>query len=285
MVHASRGQWHRVSRARRCPICDKPDWCMFTGTADAPTAVICARTESSHRAGEAGWVHRLRDDGTFRPARQRGASIAAPPPPRADLARFAEWCAATVDPIALTRFADSLGLTVASLRRLLVGRSPRHRAWTFPMRDAAGNVTGIRLRRPDGRKLSFRGGREGLFMPDGLTADGPLYIAEGPTDTAALLGLSFAAVGRPSCRGGVEMLVDLVLARRPQSVVIVADNDSHDAGQRGAIDLACRLATYAPSVAIIAPPPGIKDAREWVRRGATGEDVLRAIANHGEAQR
>jgi hypothetical protein len=55
--------WQRVSRRRPCPVCGRPDWCLFTGDDDAPTAAICARVESEKRAGEAGWVHRLRDDG------------------------------------------------------------------------------------------------------------------------------------------------------------------------------------------------------------------------------
>ena len=60
--------WLRVSRSRPCPICGKPDWCLIVGPTDDPTAAICARVESGNRRGDAGWLHRLRDDGrTFTP--------------------------------------------------------------------------------------------------------------------------------------------------------------------------------------------------------------------------
>jgi hypothetical protein len=37
------------------------------------------------------------------------------------------------------------------------------------------------------------------------------------------------------------------------------------------------LVAYSQSVRIIAPPSGIKDAREWKRSGATAADVQQAI--------
>ena len=55
------GNWRRVSDQNRCPICNKPDWCLTTGPDGNPTAVICARTESPWPAGNkgAGWMHQL----------------------------------------------------------------------------------------------------------------------------------------------------------------------------------------------------------------------------------
>jgi DNA primase len=52
---------------------------------------------------------------------------------------------------------------------------------------------------------------------------------------------------------------------RPDELVIVADAD--DAGQRGAERLREALILVAP-VRLIAPPDGIKDARQWVTSGA-----------------
>ena len=143
------------------------------------------------------------------------------------------------------------------------------------MTDAAGDVLGIRLRLPGGRKLSIKGGKEGLFLPEGIDADGPLLVCEGPTDTAALLDLGFSAVGRPIVRGGVKLLVELVRKYRPEGVAIVADADAP--GQRGAESLAAVLLAYSVSVRIIMPPVGVKDAREWKRSGATAADVQAAI--------
>lgn len=116
-----------------------------------------------------------------------------------------------------------------------------------------------------------------MFVPNGMTYSEMLLIAEGATDTAALLDLAFEAVGRPSCTGGAPMLVELVQCRRLRDVVIVADVDAHGAGQRGAESLAVALASYCPSVRAIAAPNGLKDVREWLRAGATHEDVLAAI--------
>lgn len=48
----------RVSKQNRCPICEKPDWCLVS--ADGETA-ICARVQSDHKVGEAGWLHKLSD--------------------------------------------------------------------------------------------------------------------------------------------------------------------------------------------------------------------------------
>jgi DNA primase len=143
------------------------------------------------------------------------------------------------------------------------------------MSNAAGDVLGIRLRLPNARKLSVKGGKEGLFIPEGIDAHGLLVIAEGPTDTAALLDLGFPAVGRPSCTGGVKLLVELVRKLKPSGVVVVADADAP--GQRGAESLATALVAYCFEVRIITPPTGVKDAREWKRGGATAADVTAAI--------
>jgi hypothetical protein len=143
-------------------------------------------------------------------------------------------------------------------------------------------VLGVRLRLSGGRKLSVKGGKEGLFVPGPHPnplpkgeGTGLLLIAEGPTDTAALLDLGFSAVGRPSCTGGVALLVKLVQHHRPEAVVIVADADA--AGIGGAESLAAKLTAYCPMVRVVTPPAGVKDAREWKRRGATAADVQATI--------
>jgi hypothetical protein len=223
-------------------------------------------------------VHRLRDDGpVWTPTRRL---VCAAVSGRLDLdgsiERLAERCRQAARPEALTRLADGLGLSAESLRRLGVGWFNRYGGcWSFPMRSASGQAVGIRLRRPDGRKLTARGGHDGLFLPEGLADGGRLLVTEGPTDCAALLDLGFHAVGRPSCTGGIKLLVELVGQQRPAELVVVADGDGP--GQRGAEALAAVLVAYAAAVRVIAPPVGIKDAREWRRRGATAVDVLAAI--------
>jgi putative DNA primase/helicase len=175
-------------------------------------------------------------------------------------------------------FAAQLGVCVAVLERLDIGHSKIHRAWCFPMKKTDGEIIGWRLRRYDGKKLSVCGGKEGLFIPSGLDVAGKvLLVCEGPTDTAAMLDMGFHAVGRPSCTGGVKLMVELIAKQRPAAVVIAADADAP--GQQGAAKLATALADAFPdlSVKIITPPPGVKDARDWKRSGATAADMQAAI--------
>jgi hypothetical protein len=54
-------------------------------------------------------------------------------------------------------------------------------------------------------------------------------------------------------------------------VVILADAD--EPGRRGAAQLEVALRPLCWSVKCIEPPPGIKDARAWLRAGGTRRDV------------
>jgi hypothetical protein len=191
--------------------------------------------------------------------------------PDADLRRLAEEYRGRLRPGQLGRFADQLGVTAESLWRLGVGWDGRN--WSFPMSNPDGAVLGIRLRTPSGRKFSVKGGTHGLHLPTGLSGTGPLLLPEGPTDTAAALDLGFDAIGRPSCRGGTRLIIELVRRRKPDRVVIVADADV--AGRGGAADLASVLACYCTDVRVI--EPSAKDLREWFRSGATPRDVHDAI--------
>jgi hypothetical protein len=263
----------RVGRDRPCLVCGKADWCLRAGD---DSAAICARIAEGavRQVGGAGWLHRFGPADPWRRPRQITLSV-----PQARLREDLEALVAkfqgAVDPGQLERLAANLGLTVPSLRRLGVGWCEGSRAWSFPMVDSAGRVRGIRLRASSGRKFAVKGGHDGLFIPDGLDASGLLLVAEGPTDTAALLDLGFEAIGRPSCRGGVDLLVSIVRARRPDDLAIISDGDVP--GRAGADELAATLVAYALRVRVVAPPEGIKDARAWKRSGARREDVLRTI--------
>lgn len=270
--------WKRVSRGNRCPICGRPDWCLVAGDDGNPDAVICSRVESPKRVGTkgAGWLHRLRDDDGWRDRpRQRRVRIEASAAPIIDFRAMAAECEAALGPLQRGLLAEQLGVNVESLNRLRVGWSDKHRAYTFPMLSQFGiHVEGIRLRSIDGRKWSVKGGRQGLFLPKFI--DGrQLMICEGATDTAAMLDLGFAAVGRPSCNGGGAMIVGLMELHETTDVVIVADNDGP--GGLGATRLAGELVAHCRSVRTIYPPAGIKDARGWVQRGASRDDVMAAI--------
>ena len=161
----NRNHWQRVRRDRPCPICERPDWCLL---ATDGSAAICARIESAKRCGEAGWLHRLRDDSWCPPRRKVRAVPLTTAGPRRDLASLAAGYRDSMDPVQLQELARSLGLSVEALAALGIGWSLHHWAWSFPMTDAAGAVLGIRLRRPNGSKFAVRGGKEGLFLPAGL---------------------------------------------------------------------------------------------------------------------
>src|SRR5262249_36629954 len=180
------------------------------------------------------WRHRLRDDPLWLPARRivRTVVLTRTTPPE-HLGRLAEQYRAAVQPQYLQDFARSLGLSVDSLLALSIGSSARPRPWACPVTDPDNKVLGIRLRRLGGGKFAVKGGKEGLFIP--ATAEVEccfLFICEGPTDAAALLDMGFAnVVGRPSCTGGIKLLVELVRRRQPPEVVIVGDGD--EPGRRG----------------------------------------------------
>jgi len=266
--------WRRVSRSEPCPICGRPDWCLVSGPEGSPEAVICPRTESPRRAGEAGWLHILRPG--KRPV-ARSISIAIDTDRGGDFANLAAACerALNVEPFRLARLAESLGLSIESLQRLSVGWAARHGAYSFPMRRGDGTICGLRLRSLDGRKWGLCGSKQGLFIPDGIDATDRLLVCEGPTDTAAVLDWGLPAIGRPSCNGGTRDVVAYVRLHRPAEVVIVADADAP--GQRGAEALAAALLPHADAVRVVQPPAETKDARAWWRSGAEAKDVLAAI--------
>lgn len=265
--------WGRVGRDRPCLVCGRADWCLRSLD---DSATICARVSQGavRQVGTAGWLYR-HTEGEDWPHKRR-LSVRVPfSEPRPDLESLVREFRSAVDRDQLESLANKLGLSIASLQRLRIGWSSRSCAWSFPMGDSSGRARGIRLRTWAGQKFSVRGGHEGLFIPTDLESGGALLVAEGPTDTAALLDLGFAAIGRPSCRGGVELIVELIRRHRPRELTIVADRD--EPGQHGASALASRLVSYTSKLRVITPPEGIKDARAWLRSGATHESVLQVI--------
>jgi hypothetical protein len=273
--------WRRVGRANPCPACGKPDWCLIA--ADG-TAAICARVSDGavKRAGQAGWLHRLRQDENRRPEGHGRPAIrlTVPSAPPRGMADLAERFQVAADPGRLDRLARGLGLTVEGLKRLGIGWCDLSQAWSFPMVDAQGRTLGIRLRTEAGHKFAVQGSHEGLFLPTDFDGSGLITICEGPTDAAAMLDLGLQAVGRPSCTGGAALLVALVKRHRPGEVVILADRDQP--GQEGALGLVPRLVIHVPRLRVLTPPSGQKDARTWKRSGATRDTVLNSSPPKGK---
>ncbi len=184
-------------------------------------------------------------------------------------ALMAEVWRRNMRPAWLCRAGEFLGLPTEPLVQLCIGWSPEHRATSWPMRDAAGDVIGVRLRCPaTAKKWAVRDSSAGLFYPvELLSMERPerLLICEGPTDTAALLSIGLPTVGVPSAGGSRDLLVALCRRIYPAEVVIVADADGP--GVDGAERLANAVMTVAP-VRIVSPSNGAKDARAWVIAGA-----------------
>ena len=62
-----------------------------------------------------------------------------------------------------------------------------------------GRIIGINRRFRDGSKKHLKGTKRGLtYAEDWATTDGPILLPEGGSDTAALLTMGLAAIGRPS---------------------------------------------------------------------------------------
>jgi hypothetical protein len=235
---------------------------------------VCMRVHSDHVQPGGGWFHRL--DGSQAAISPPPATPPIPPATRHDLGIMAQSFASAMSPGRLQRLAQHLGVSAQSLERLDTGWDARRGVWTCPMRYPSMQVCGISLRPLMGKKFSMRGGTNGLFIPRDLAGD-HLFVCEGPTDTAAMLDLGFAAIGRPSCSGGVPLIVELLKAQRIKELTIVADGD--EPGQKGAEQLARAARLYCVTVKTITPPLGIKDARAWKLAGATSRDVQRVVAN------
>lgn len=264
-------KFRRVHASSRCPICGKPDWCLV---ANDGSGVVCARTPSKRRWNDAGWFHPIGKGASGPWTRSVTIPVTQPRPEFDALARRYR---AALDQASLHRLVLELGVSPDGLRRLGVGRAPS--GWSFPMLDASRNVLGIRLRTMDGRKIAVRGSRDGIFIPQDLVTPDPLFIAEGPTDTAALLDLGASAIGRPSCRGGTWHVRELVRDLRPGNVVVVADRDGP--GLKGAESLAVTLSLLVTNVRVLSPPDGSKDVRAWRQAGATRQD-LDALVDRAE---
>ena len=195
--------------------------------------------------------------------------------------------------------ASILGVDVRSLERLKVGpwghKDGLH--WLFPERNAAGDFIGLNRRYRDGSKIAWPGSQRGLvYCDDWQTIEGPVYLVEGPSDTAAMLSFGVCVVGRPSNTGGVEHLMELLAnVPREREVIVLGENDrkSHESlkraakarhkadcdccsicwpGSFGATTTATKLAEQlGRNIEVMFPPDGSKDVREMVHMlgGAT----------------
>ncbi|MBN1461018.1 MAG: AAA family ATPase, partial [Armatimonadetes bacterium] len=202
--------------------------------------------------------------------------------PARDWAALDSRFKAAATEVRVGELAEELGVTSESLRGIDVGWAEREElaeilgkpvsgpGWTFPERDGAGKIIGISIRGRDGGKWSLPGSKRGLIIPAGLDKlPDPVLIVEGASDVAACLTLGLAAVGRPSNKGGVDELAQLLGDRlKGRDVLVVGENDADWKtgkwpGHEGAVHVAAELTErLGKDVKWTLPPPSPKDVRE-----------------------
>lgn len=177
----------------------------------------------------------------------------------------------------LAAFAENLGVCRESLQRLGLGFD--RYAYTFPMRDADGQICGFRKRpyKDVGQKHSAEGSALGLFIPEGVRPGNVEMICEGESDTPAALTLETQAIGIP---GACNCLAEAVafVGRSPVACpCIMGDADPNGTGTRGAEKLASALHDAGIPCRVLFPPEGCKDLREWLLTGLTPDGLRQAV--------
>lgn len=255
--------WIRVTRQRLCVICGKPDWCMVA--ADG-SAAICQRIESGKRAGQAGWLHRLTED---RPAIRLPPKRRSKPKLQRNWQSLAAKFHAAMTDDGWRVLAADLGLSIETLRAMQVGWDGSRSRYTFPMRNAAGDVVGTRTRERSGkRSVSGSDGNGLFFIPSMLTAD-YLVVCEGPTDMAALVDAGFgSSIGKPSCKLGDSYVMEVIRQLRPAAVLLIPDSDA--AGLQGFSILANEILQSGvmpfERIDSLTPPEPLNDVRQWLQK-------------------
>ena len=262
--------WKRATREQPCPVCRKFDWCMI---ATNGSVAICPRTETGARKylDGSGYLHVI--DASIPMPDKRDEQGVELPEHSLVLSSLASKMMSACDDERASVLSDALGVSRSALRLLRVGWSANSDAFSFPMYRAGQRVIGIRLRSMTGKKWAIKGSRQGLFMPMGWPAPKKgILICEGPTDTAAMLTLGFNAIGRPSAMGSHALVEEAVSGH---SVCIVSDTD--EVGLNSAQKLAEHLkrSGACQRTGILVPPT--KDARDWVKSGATRQQVSEAV--------
>lgn len=188
--------------------------------------------------------------------------------------RMAEEFAGDLTSDRKTTLSLSLGLPVYALDAIqLLGFSRDSRmgnVWTFPELDGAGHVVGINRRTANGKQQVFARARRGLSVCRWWEeTNSPVYIVEGASDVMALAALGLVGIGRPSCRAGVDDLVQLLQELSPtRRIVVLGEWDVKDdgswPGKDAAVWVAQQLAArLGRDVQWSLPPDRKKDVRAW----------------------
>jgi len=131
----------------------------------------------------------------------------------------------------------------------------------------------LHIRRPEGK---ISNSAETLLPASDL----PVIVVEGFTDTAAAMDLGFVAVGRPSARGKLGALPDIV---RSRDVIIIGENDG-GVGVTSVDEVYQNLVPVCKTVIKVFPPEQFKDLRQWKKEtDLDQEEFLAWVEENGAA--
>ena len=187
--------------------------------------------------------------------------------------------------------AERLGVCESSLVRLQTGYDYPKNYYTFPERNATGDIIGqaVRRVRPNGTdgKWQVKGGNRGIYIPDSWDVGGPVYLVEGASDVAAMMTLGgLSVIGRPQNNGGVYHLAEFFKDFDPKRELIVVGENDKDGdswpGKEGATTTAKQLTDLLGRPVYWAMPPiGTKDIRELLKsRGLASKALFSEAINH-----
>ena len=172
----------------------------------------------------------------------------------------------------LWKLADELQLAPESLNAIHVAYDCHKRIAFFPEWNDRAELVGLIRRDKNGAKRAMPGSRRGLTLCRYASPpSGPVYVAEGATDTAALHMAGVFAVGRSTAKSTEWekkwLLCHLGRVNR-QKIIVLGDRDVSGIGANGAEDVANYLAVNLKrSVFWALPQKGFQDVREQVTAG------------------
>lgn len=303
------GRWKSVSESNPCPACEHATWCGWDDEllrCQRPTESKCPPGMILRVEGAEYRLYGPEKHWTPKPRQQLVTSKAAP----AGLTDLARRFRSQVAASRLDSLAGALGVRSEALQAIGIGWATSDDlkslgaawtggrpdgAWTFPEFNGGGQVCGVSLRAPDGRKSSpsskKTGARRGLIVPVDselrpAIPEGLVLGVEGASDVAAALTIRLSAVGRPSNSAGAKDLAQLLSGRE---VLVLGENDAKQSGdwpgKEGAERVATALANaWKKPVQWSLPPDNAKDLREWLRSrsGVLGDEPA---ARDAEGQR
>lgn len=108
----------------------------------------------------------------------------------------------------------------------------------------------------------------------------PTVIVEGSSDVLAAMDLGYVAVGRPSAKGGMELIKEMPLAGAV--IWIIGENDA-GVGAEGMEKTFVNLKHLSKNIRYALPPSGIKDLRQWVKSGLTQQALAEYMEHKGQS--